>query len=186
MDMSIILVGLAIFFARIVDVSLGTIRTIAIVHGRTVFAFFLGVLEVSMWILVVSEVIPKVKTDPILIIFYATGFATGSVLGVLVERKLAFGNVVIKFISPNHGLEIAEAIRNTGQPVTVFHGDGMNGPVKLLYIACKRNLLARILQTAQKIEPEIFYTTETPGLIRKNSGSVRQLFTGWRAVMKKK
>ena len=91
MDSSILLTGILIFFARIVDVALGTLRTIVTVQGRTVNAFFLGIAEVIIWILVVSTVVHQIKETPVLIVFYALGFASGNVVGILVERKLEIG-----------------------------------------------------------------------------------------------
>ena len=89
LDLTTIITGILLFFARVVDVSMGTIRTISIVHGRTKMAFFLGFLEIGMWLAVISAVVSKIYERPILGIFYALGFSTGSVVGILIEKKLA-------------------------------------------------------------------------------------------------
>ena len=77
-EYNIIVTGIFVFFARICDVSIGTIRTIVTVQGRTAIAFGLGLIEITIWILVVSTVITQVKEQPILIAFYAFGYATGN------------------------------------------------------------------------------------------------------------
>ncbi|MFW5808598.1 MAG: DUF2179 domain-containing protein, partial [Spirochaetota bacterium] len=181
-----ILLGFGIFFARIIDVSLGTIRTIAIVHGRIFSAFMLGVVEISVWVLVVSEVIPKIRKHPELVFFYAIGFATGSVIGILVEQKIAIGDVIIRFISPRAGEKIAKSLRQSGFPVTIFRGEGMKGPVNLLYMVCKRKYMNRAIAIAQEHEPEIFYATETPGKVRETRRKKRFITTGWRSIIKGK
>jgi uncharacterized protein YebE (UPF0316 family) len=90
-DLNILLTGLLIFFARICDVSIGTVRTIVTVQGRTVIAFFLAIFEIVIWITVASAVIHQIKEQPVLVLFYAFGFAKGNVVGIIFERKLAFG-----------------------------------------------------------------------------------------------
>ena len=95
-DPGILVTGGIVFLARICDVSIGTVRTIITVQGRTVIAFFLAVCELTIWILVASTVINQVKEQPVLIVFYAVGYATGNVVGILVERKLAFGITILK------------------------------------------------------------------------------------------
>ena len=98
----ILLTGLAIFLARIVDVSLGTLRTISIVQGRTWVSFWLGFVEIIIWLWVISTVIPQVREIPILAIFYAFGFACGNMVGIRIERWLAFGHIIIRVISREH------------------------------------------------------------------------------------
>lgn len=77
---SILLTGIAIFLARIIDVSLGTLRTISIIQGRTWVSFWLGFGEIIIWLWVISTVIPQIKDIPILAIFYAFGFTFGNMV----------------------------------------------------------------------------------------------------------
>ena len=69
MELSTVLLGLLIFLARVVDVSLGTIRTIVIVQGKTVVAFRLGFVEVLIWITIVSTVVNRISQTPVLVLF---------------------------------------------------------------------------------------------------------------------
>ncbi len=131
---SILLTGVIVFLARICDVSIGTVRTIITVQGRTVLAFVLAIFEITIWVLVAGTVINQIREQPILVIFYACGYATGNVVGILVERKLAFGINILKVLTRRAGSEIADYLRGKGQPVTVFIGEGMKGPVSELYI----------------------------------------------------
>jgi len=80
MDLHTFLTGLVILFARICDVSMGTIRTIMIVQGKSVVAFILGFVEVIIWIAIVSTVVHNIRESPVLAVFYAFGFATGNVV----------------------------------------------------------------------------------------------------------
>ena len=144
-EYNIIVTGIFVFFARICDVSIGTVRTIVTVQGRTAIAFGLGLIEITIWILVVSTVILQVNEHPVLIPFYAFGYATGNFIGIIVERKLAFGTTILRVITRNAGKAMADYLRKEGQPVTVFAGEGMKGPVNELYIACRRRDIKWIL-----------------------------------------
>lgn len=179
-DPAVLLTGLAVFAARIFDVSIGTVRTIVTVQGKTVTAFFLAVFEVTIWITVVSTVINKVQTLPILVVFYSLGYATGNVVGIMVEKKLAFGMIILKVFSSSKGSEIARAFRATGQPVTVFHGEGMKGPVQELYIACRRKELKRMIPKVTELDENAFYVIEQARDVRKMLRPVMTPIGGWR------
>ncbi|MFH1672956.1 MAG: DUF5698 domain-containing protein [Pseudomonadota bacterium] len=186
MSTHVLLTGLAIFFARICDVSLGTIRTIATVQGRTKAAFVLGFFEISIWITVVSAVVHKIATAPILGLFYALGYATGNAVGIMVERKMAFGFLVLRVFTRTAGKEMADRLREHGQRVTIFLGEGMRGPVTELYVVTRRRDLKWILQIIMEEDPEAFYTTEYARDVGKVLRPTLQPSTGWRAITKKK
>ena len=186
MDLNILLTGLIVFAARVGDVSIGTIRTILTVQGRTVISFFLAIIEITIWITVVSTVIHQVKEHPILIVFYAFGFATGNVVGIITERRLAFGLIILKVITRKAGKSMADRLRKMGQPVTVFTGEGMRGPVNELYIVCRRKNLKRFLSIVKQEDPEAFYIIEQARDVSKVLKPVLSPVGGWRAVLKKK
>ena len=75
-ELGVVTTGLLIFFVRICDVAIGTIRTIVTVQGRTVVAFILALFEITIWITVASTVIHQIADQPLLIVFYAFGYAT--------------------------------------------------------------------------------------------------------------
>lgn len=186
LDFVTLLTGLLVFSARILDVSLGTIRTISIVNGRTKTAFLLGFFEVSIWLLVISAVVPRILEKPILAVFYALGFSTGNVVGIKLEHWLALGHIVLRIITPHGGRRMAERLREAGLAVTTFQGEGLSGPVTELYVACRRRDVGRILQIAKGIEPDFFYVTEPTGAVSRVYRPTMTQFTGWRAVFKRK
>jgi uncharacterized protein YebE (UPF0316 family) len=160
MNPDTLMTGLVIFLARICDVSLGTIRTIVIIQGRMRLAFILGFFEVLVWISIVSTVVHKVREEPVIVFFYALGFATGNAVGIWVERKLAFGLVVLRVITRDKGREIAERLRELGQAVTSFMGEGKLGQVCELYVVCRRRDLRSLLAVVTAEDAEAFYITE--------------------------
>jgi len=185
--MNIWTTGLVIFFARILDVSFGTVRTILTVQGRIALSFLFGICEVVIWILVVSTVINQVKESPILILFYATGYATGNVVGILVEQKLAFGLIILRVITKRtEGLIMANRIRNLGQPVTIFTGQGMKGTVLELNIVCHRRDFKKLLPVIMEEDPNAFYITEQARDVSKIFRPFDQPVNGWRTAFNKK
>jgi len=186
LDPNTLLTGMMIFLARICDVSLGTIRTIVTVQGRSVMAFFLGIFEILIWIAVVSTVVQKVAGQPILAVFYALGFATGNIVGIAVERKIALGFMVLRVFTRRAGKSLTERLRAMGQPVTVFRGEGMRGPVEELCIACRRRDMGKLLEIVKAEDPEAFYISETARDVCRSMPPRIMECGGWRSVFKRK
>lgn len=185
-EISTILIGILVFFARVFDVSLGTFRTISIVQGRTKIAFLIGFVEISMWLLVLSTVLNRVMNTPILGLFYALGFSTGNVVGIFLEKRIALGKSILRLITSQNGKKMAELIRESGYVVTTFQGEGKNGPVTELCIVCQRKNLGKILRLVQSIQKDVFYITEQVSNASKIYHPIMVPRTGWRAIEKKK
>ncbi|MBF0224578.1 MAG: DUF2179 domain-containing protein [Desulfobacterales bacterium] len=186
MNVEILFSGILIFIARIFDVSIGTVRTIATVQGRTLIAFFLGLIEVTIWISVISKVVNSINSTPILIIFYAFGYATGNVVGILVERKMALGFMILRVVTRTAGKSMADRLRNQGQRVTAFTGEGLKGTVTELYIVCWRKEMKSLISIITEEDPDAFYITEQAMSVNKVLQPIVQPVTGWRSVFKKK
>lgn len=184
--MDIWVIGILVFFARVVDVSVGTLRTINIIQGRTKIAFFLAFIETSVWLLVLSAVLPKVMHSPLLGLFYAFGFATGNVVGILVEKRLAMGYTNFRVITTKFAKEITISLRDKGFAVTTFEGEGKEGKVTEIYVATDRKNLSSLIKIVKEIEPDAFYIAEQAGFISKIRRPTMVPATGWRAVQKKK
>ena len=177
-------VAVLVFGLRIVDVTIGTMRTIMVVAGRVPLAVVLGFFELLIWATAVSQVILMVPDHPFLLVPYAAGFAAGNAVGILLERRLALGSCIVRMLSQHKGTEIAHALNAVGQQVTTFFGEGLGGPRTLVYATCERRQLPRLLEAARRVDPSLFYAVER----FSETGGVAPLMapTGWRAVLKKK
>jgi uncharacterized protein YebE (UPF0316 family) len=184
--MNIWLLGILVFLARVVDVSVGTLRTISIVQGRTKIAFFLAFIETSVWLLVLSAVLPQVMHTPLLGLFYALGFATGNVVGILVEKRLAMGYINFRIITNKNAKEITTLLREKGFAVTNFEGEGKDGIVTEIYVATERKHLPALIKLVKQIEPDAFYIAEQAGIVSKIRRPTMVPATGWRGIQKKK
>ena len=167
LDSATLATGVFIFCLRIIDVSLGTVRTISTINGRLKTVFFLGMIEVSVWLAVISSVVNQVRDKPVLGVFYAVGFASGNVLGIILEHKLPMGYAILQIISPQYGTEIADTLRKSGFGATVFQGQGMCGSVSMLHIVCARKYLQEVLNIVWQIDKNAFYTVEYADSVSK-------------------
>lgn len=185
-DIKTLITGVLILLARTADVTMGTLRTISIIRGKSRTAFFLGFIEVSIWLVVIAAVLNEVINKPILGIFYALGFSMGNVVGILIERQISSGNVVLRVISPRNGRKLAQTIRQYGYGVTTFDGEGLSGPVTMLYIVCMKKDMENLITEIKRIVPDAFYIIEQGGSVSKIQRPFVQTPTGWRAILKKK
>jgi uncharacterized protein YebE (UPF0316 family) len=186
MDWGTIWLGVVIFVARVLDVTVGTMRVASIVQGRTRSAFILAFLETGMWVFIIAAVLERIGQSPILGLFYAMGFATGNVVGIMVERRIAYGNMVVRAFVPSDGEKIAAAIYEQGFGVTLFQGKGMKGPVTEVCVVCRRGEIRQVTKTIEDMWPGAFYVTEHAGFVRGINRPIMQPLTGWRGVQKKK
>lgn len=175
-----------VFLSRVMDVSIGTIRTLATVQGRMVLAFILGLFEVTIWLLVIATVVNTVLDRPWLLAFYALGFSTGNVMGIMLERKLALGYSILRIFAIRDAEQLTQLLRDNGFRVTQFQGEGARGPVSELHIVCERKKLGKALNLVQEIDPEIFYVCETPTRVRRYGPTVPSAFPPNPVIQKRK
>jgi len=159
MTASIILNCLLIVLARIADVSLGTVRTVAVINGRRTFAWLLGLVEVLIWVLVVSAVIQQISQHWAYPVAYALGFATGNYIGITIEQYFAYGHQVIRVFT-RQGEEMSRKMREKGLPVTMFEGQGRDGRVQMLFIETQRKSTREVIAHARNLDGACFYLVD--------------------------
>jgi len=151
--------ALFIFGLRVTDVSMGTVRTIMVLRGMRKLAALIGFVEVSIWVVAVSRVIGNL--DSIWnVLAYGGGFATGTLLGMWIESKLALGHVYVHVFSKSKGPEIAEKIREAGYGATQVQAQGQSGPVHLIDIVVPRKRSNKLIRLINEVDEESFVTVE--------------------------
>lgn len=151
-----ILWTLLIFFARLTDVSMGTMRQILIVRGRRGIASISAFFEIMVWILAISRVITQLDRIYYVIAF-ALGFASGNYLGCYIEEKIALG-YMFAYIVPKRSDDLAQKLRKAGFGVTVIHGIGSKGMHPVYNVLLRRRDGQRLLGTIKKYDRSAFYT----------------------------
>ena len=158
--MELMFSALIIFFLRLADQSLGTMRTLLVAKNKPIYAALIGLVESAIWIIAVSQVINDNITDPLLITAYAAGFAAGTIMGSYIERILGVGNVVVRVFCSANSPSVAETLREKGYGVTIIDGEGKDGPVKIYLCVIPRRRLKSVLETIKEINPDSFITTD--------------------------
>lgn len=102
--MDLFLLCIKIFCVRILDVSLGTVRTIITVKGKNLLASIIGFVEVFVWFVIVKEALNTDNTSIVVAISYALGFATGTYIGGILSDKYIKGNFGVQVITGNSKL----------------------------------------------------------------------------------
>lgn len=182
-----VLLATFIIIARIADVSLGTVRTIAVVRGYRTLAMGLGFVEVLLWALAVSGVL----ASPTLLKFvaYAAGFAAGNAVGMWIENRIALGQRLVMVMSDARQQSVAFALRLAGYVVTEVPAKGQAGDIAMCLAVVSRRKVPAVTQLARGVDEHAFITVQeaTGNASRKNlPGPLGFQPTGWRAVLKKK
>jgi uncharacterized protein YebE (UPF0316 family) len=154
-----LVIPLLIFTARVMDVSLGTMRIIFLSRGRKLIAPVLGFCEVLIWLLAIGQIMQNLN-NPITYIAYAAGFATGNFVGIYLESRLAIGTLIIRMITPKDTGELVAQLHAAGYGVTSVDGQGAIGRVKMVYIIIKRKDLADVVGIITHSHPKAFLSIE--------------------------
>jgi len=154
------LLYLIIFFAKIIEVSISTVRIVYINKGEKVKGAVLGFIEILIWLVVVSSVLNNITEDPIKIFIYAIAFSLGNFFGVIIESKIAVGLSSIQVVvSQECGVILADILREQGYGVTIIEGKGKNESIKnLLFIQLKRKKIPEATRLIKEHNPEAFIT----------------------------
>ncbi len=157
---------LLIFFMRIADVSLATLRMLLIMRNARLWAPVIGFFEVLIWILAAGTAIQHLQS-PWHVLGYAGGFAAGNLVGLLLEERLAFGFASVQVFTQSRGAELANALRNLGHGVTQLEGRGRDGSVDLVLSVVRRRDLPKVSAVIGDLAPDSFLSVEIPMAIRQ-------------------
>lgn len=122
--MELLILCIKVFFVRIMDVSLGTMRTIVMVKGKAIVASCIGFFEVLIWFLVVREALNTDLNSIWIAVSYAGGFATGTFIGSILSSKFIKGNFGVQVILSDASDKIVNTIRKEGYAVSVIDVKG--------------------------------------------------------------
>ncbi|MDM8003229.1 MAG: DUF2179 domain-containing protein [Bacteroidota bacterium] len=161
-----VLLPLFIFFARIFDVSLGTLRIIFVTKGMRKVAPFVGFFEVLIWLLAISRIMQDLD-NWVCYVAYAGGFATGNFVGMYLEERLAIGHEMIRVITRKDATNLIEDLRNRGYGVTSVKAEGIEGEVAVIYIIARRSMIQEVLDEINRFNPRALYTVESIKYVNK-------------------
>ena len=154
-----IILPILILLARIIDVSMDTIRVIMIAKGLRKLAPLIGFFQSLIWIVTITRIMVNLE-NWITYFGYAAGFAAGTYVGMVIEGKLALGYEFIRIITRMDATRLVQALREAGYPVTSVKAMGREGEVGILYLIFRRKNLKRIVDIIKRFNANAFYTIE--------------------------
>ena len=166
--MGLFLLCLKIFFVRILDVSLGTFRTIITVKGKTLYASLIGFFEVFVWFVVVKEALNTTETSLWIAVAYSLGFATGTFIGGILSNKFISGNLTVQIITDDTEEKLINALRKERYAVTVMDVEGQDkGTEKhMLFIEISNKRLDHLQKLVKQIDSDAFIVINETKYVR--------------------
>jgi uncharacterized protein YebE (UPF0316 family) len=155
-----------IFTLRVCDMTLDTLRVLFVMRGKKRIAWILGFCQSAIYILAIGRVLSQLG-NPLNIIGYAAGFATGNVAGMIIEERIAIGHTLLNIISPHRGSAVVTHLRDHGYAVTELSGRGKDGMVSMINCSVLRKQIDTVHQLVYEIDPEAFITAEEVRPIRR-------------------
>ncbi len=159
-----VILPLLIFLARVLDVSLGTIRIVFISRGLKYFAPIVGFFEVIIWLLAIRVIMQNLNNF-VCYIAYGAGFGMGTLIGIIIEKKLAIGRSIIRIITQKDATPLINYLRLAGYGVTSLDAQGIKGQVHVIYMVIRRHDYEKIAEIIQRFNPKAFYTMEDVSLV---------------------
>jgi uncharacterized protein YebE (UPF0316 family) len=163
-------VPLLLFVLRAGDLTLATLRTLSVLRGRRLSSWILGLLQSGFFLLSAAGLLTNLQ-NPLNLLAYAAGFATGNVLGLSLENRLAPGHSLLRVISPDRSEAVLRGLWDAGWGATELPGRGSSGTVGYILCYVPRRELASVQRSIQQADPDAFVSVQ----------QVRALRGGWRA-----
>ena len=155
---SLIIVPTFIFFARICDVTIGTMRIIFVARGMKMVAPILGFVEVFIWIIAIGQIFQNL-TNPLNYFAYAAGFGTETTSGCSSRSGWRWGSPHPDHHpagrNQSHRLPPCRRLR-----VTVIDAQGKQGPGKVIFSVIKRKNIKDVENAIHEFAPKAFYSVE--------------------------
>jgi uncharacterized protein YebE (UPF0316 family) len=162
----VLLGALLIFFLRVVNMALDTLRALMMLRDHKKLVWLFGFIETIIFVVAFSSVLQNL--DNVLNIFaYAAGFGTGNVVGMMIENRIAVGFTHLQIISSSRGAAVAERLREEGYAVTEFQGRGRDGTVTMISAGVLRKNVKGVNDIVQEVDENAFITAENLSPVRR-------------------
>lgn len=161
-----VILPVLIFLARIMDVSIGTLRLIFVARGFKFYAPLLGFFEVIIWLLAIGQIMQHLDNF-MAFIAYGLGFAMGNYVGIMLEERLSLGSVVLRIIPKKDTTELIEYLRESDFGVSSIDIEGKSGQRKMIFMILKRKDLKDALKIINAYNPNAFYSVEDVRTVRE-------------------
>ena len=147
-----VLVCFIVCAAKIIEITIQSLKTCMMVKGQRLKAAGLGFIECTIWGLVISTIIGTLGDNLFLLLFYCVGYATGLFLGSTLESKIALGTSNLQLIANDENTQkIIEYLKNNSRGYTVFDGHGSTDKMNMILIVLPRREAMKTLRAIRAL-----------------------------------
>lgn len=169
------MIYLFIVFAKVIEVSMATVRMVLITKGERKIGAIIAFFEVSLWVVLVSTVLDNIMENPLKIVAYALGFSVGNYLGSWIEEKIGIGLAEMQVIlKDEHGEPVVKALRDKGYAVTVLKGEGKFHPRFVLLMYVQRKKIKECANLIKSVQDNAVITVSDKKAVYGGYGVVRK------------
>lgn len=154
-----VILPMLIFLARVADVSISTVRVMFVMSGTKRWAPVLGFFESLIWLLAIGQIMQNL-TNAYSYLAYASGYATGTLVGMCIEEKIAMGKVLVRIIARSPIDELTGWLSSREYRYSIVAAEDNGGNANVLFTVAKRSRLEELLAAIRHYHPEAFYTVE--------------------------
>lgn len=149
---------LIVCFAKILEISVQSVKTVFMVKGQRIQAAFLGFLECVIWGLVIASIIDTLGDNYLMLFFYCLGYSTGMYIGSVLENKIALGTSSIQLMVKSDKVEkVIEYLNNSNRGFTVLNGKGSKEAMSVIMIVLPRKEVKLVMSDIRKLcDKEVF------------------------------
>jgi uncharacterized protein YebE (UPF0316 family) len=173
-----VVLPLLIFTARVVDVSIGTIRIVFVSKGKKTLAPLFGFVEVIIWLLAISQIMRNLNNF-MCYIAYGGGFAMGTFVGLLIEERMALGMLLIRVMTRMDAAELITSLKERNYGVTAIPAEGPTGEVKVIYSVIRREDLKEVVEIIKRFNPKAFYSIEDVRFVSEGIFPLKHPVSRW-------
>ena len=141
-----IMICFVICGAKILEISIQSVKTVCMVKGQKVVSAVLGFIECMVWGLVVSSVITSLSDNFMLLFAYCLGYALGLYLGSIIESKIALGTSSVQVMVSKEYVEAVENYLKEGNHgFTILDGHGSKEEMFVVIMVLPRKEVKAIM-----------------------------------------
>ena len=182
---TLVVIPLLICLARIVDVTIGTLRIIFISRGLKYLAPIMGFFEVIIWLIAIGQIMQNLS-NVMNYIAYGLGFAIGNFVGITIENKISLGYVLVRIITRRSATDLIDWLEGSDRKFTIVDVKSDWGLVHIIYMPLRRKEIKEVVAMVKHFNPHAFYTVEdvravSGSTFRDNMGPRKR--SAWRSII---
>ena len=155
-----------IFGLRVLGIAISTLSTLMTVQGRKLYAVAAGFISALVYVIAIGKVVTNLG-NVWNIIAYSAGYAGGTLLGMLLDQRLALGFAEVRFISTDDGRGLADTLREAGFGVTELQGHGRDQTVEVIGVLIPRKEVNNVLKIAKSVDDDAIVMVTEPRIVQR-------------------